>query len=114
MGRLSDGASCSNTATHQITRLSINETIDFLEAQAPRHCVPVPGIAVCSDHQEIGVPIDLPERGAAIFRSLEDEGKLHTALETACRLLGPRCSYQTRQFIAEHKKQIQSLGGKLP
>ncbi len=80
--------------------------MDFLEAQEARSCVPMSGMAVCSDDQ-VGTPVALPKRGAALALSSEDFGNLKMELETACRELGPSCSYNVKITIGK----LQNLVG---
>lgn len=98
-GKLSAGAICSRLTTSETNDLSFRELIDLLEAQSERTCVPVPGFPVCADDQSIGVAVKLPARGASVIISSKDFEVFITELQTACRELGSKCSYETRQVL---------------
>jgi hypothetical protein len=92
-GKMAGGAVCAETETNVQTQLDLDELIDLLEPQEARTCVPVPGMSVCASRQ-VGTPVALPKRGAALIISADDFAKIKTALEQACRELGNSCSYQ--------------------
>lgn len=100
-GQLSAGGIWAETQTLATGDLSFDELLDFIEPQAERVCVPVPGFPICQDDQTHGVTVHLPARGGAVMQSSEDYGKQKTALEEACRELGSRCSYEVQQAIAQ-------------
>jgi len=115
-GQVSDGASCESTRPgHPVSRLSVREFVDYLEAQAARNCVPVghwdektptlwvQDLAVCADDQTKGTLAQLPKRAAAVCRAFSEDAALKLALEEACRLLGPRCSYGLRAALKGFK-----------
>jgi hypothetical protein len=89
-GKLLAGAICSHTLTSETFDLTFDELVDMLEAQPER-----------PDPKNSGVV--LPARGAAIIMSDEDFGEFKTELESACRMLGRRCSYATRQMLQRLK-----------
>lgn len=91
---MSAGAIWAETNTPKTGDLSLSELIDFIEPQSERECVPVPGFSVCADDQSHGEKVKLPARAGAVMRSAEDEMKLHTAVEQACRDLGNHCKYE--------------------
>lgn len=49
------------------------------------------------------------ERGGALCQSSEDWNKQKTALEEACRELGPRCRYEIRQVLESMRRVPQSV-----
>lgn len=59
--------------------MTLEEYIEFLEAQpeTPEH----------------------PAKAAAVCMSAIDFGNMKTELETACRMLGNRCSYAVRRML---------------
>lgn len=93
------GSDCANDQTSEITSLSYRETIDFLEAQPERTCVPIKGMSVCADNQS-GTPVKLPARPGADFESDDDFTAAKTELEQACAELKDRCSPETRARLA--------------
>jgi hypothetical protein len=74
-GVMSAGAICATTITHETSDMTLDEFLDFLEPQ------------------------ESTGKGAAICQSAEDWNKMKTALETACRMLGKRCSYEMKKAI---------------
>jgi hypothetical protein len=85
-GTLSGGMDCANTQTGETSSLTLEETIEFLEPQLERHDPDHPGKT-------------LPARAGAVCQSAEDESKIKTALEQACRELGRRCSPEIRSAL---------------
>lgn len=67
LSTLADGASCAETLTGKETEMTIDEYIIFLE------------------------PNEEEARAGAVCMSAFDFKQYKTALELACRLLGPRC-----------------------
>jgi hypothetical protein len=99
-GSLLHGAICAESLTGFRSDLTWREYNDMLEPQPERECVPVPGTTICAEQPPAdGVPVQLPERGGAICRSTDDENKIKTALEQACRKLGPACTYEVHLTI---------------
>jgi hypothetical protein len=86
-GVISAGGICAETLTSRTSDLTMDEFLDFLEAQPER---PDP-----KDPSK-----KLPAHGAAVCQSSEDWNKQKTALEQACRELGKRCSYEIRRALA--------------
>lgn len=72
-GQLRAGMVCADTHSGATYDMSFDETLTFLE------------------------PTDT--RGGALCQSADDWNKLKTALEKACRELGPRCTYEMKQAI---------------
>lgn len=72
-GVLADGAICATSISHETSELTLDEFILFLEPTEAR--------------------------GGAICQSAEDWGRLKTALEKACRLLGNRCTPELHEFL---------------
>lgn len=102
-GVFSAGGFCAETLTNKVRDLSMNEYLDFLEAQSER---PDP------DHEgQI-----LPARAGAICQSTDDWNAQKTALEMACRVLGKHCTYELRQTIqvmqlmSENAKRLVTPG----
>lgn len=100
-GKLDAGMIWADTQGAGDGDLDLDETIDFLEPQPERECVPVPKTTICT--RLAPTPerpaVKLPERAGAVCRSTEDAKKLKVALEQACRDLGRRCSYEVKQAI---------------
>jgi hypothetical protein len=99
----SDGSFCSHLISATSINLTLNETLDFLNAQPQRFCVPVLGMPICADDQLQGTQVMMSARGAAIFMSDQDWNTMKTELEEACRELGSSCSYATQSMIARFK-----------
>jgi hypothetical protein len=91
--QVSQGAICSHLISTSTSVLTFAETIDFLEAQPVRSCVPVPGMTVCADDQTTGTPLSIPARGAAIIISSADWEVLSTEIQQMCREMGKSCTY---------------------
>lgn len=89
-GKLSHGGIWAETQTPLTGDLTMDEFLDFLEAQDAR---PDP-----KDPTKV-----LPAHGAAVCLTSDDFDKLQTALGQACRELGKRCS-------KEVQAEIQKLG----
>lgn len=106
-GDLSSGGLVTHLTDSNTAILSFTETLDFLDAQVDRSCVPVPGLPVCADTQ-IGNPITLSARGAAIALSSADFQILITEIETMCRQAGSSCTYQTQAIIAAMKRHLHA------
>lgn len=98
-GDIRAGGLCSHLIGSDTNDLTFQEMLDFLTPQKARHCVPVPGMTVCSEDQSKGAPVDLPARGAAIVISSADAYTMLTEVAVMCRMLGKRCSYATKQVI---------------
>lgn len=84
-GDVSSGATCTHLISSDHSFLTFDEFLDFLSArpESPDHTIPAKGAAMCM--------------------SANDWGKMKLELETACRLLGKKCSY-------ELSKTIENLG----
>lgn len=95
-GHLFVGLDCAETNTGRISALSYLETIDFLEPQHERECVPVPGFNVCADNQDQGLKVKLPARAGAVMESDADFTAQKNAFEKACVELGNRCTPEMR------------------
>ena len=109
-GLVSNGALFSHTLTGATGTLSFDEFIDFLEAQAARSCVPVPGLPeVCLDDQSSGVPVKLPARGGAICMSATDWATEIQELEQACRELGNHCKPATAAALSRISASVKQL-----
>jgi len=109
--QLSRGGIWAETNTSATGDLTFSEMIDFIEPQAERTCVPVPGFPVCADDQTQGTPVTLPARSGAIMQSTDDWGKNKTALEQLCRQAGSSCSYEAVQSATQ---KIAKLGKAKP
>lgn len=72
-GSLLRGAVCAESLTGKTRNMTWAEFQDMLEPTA--------------------------ERAGAICRTVEDDAKIKTALEQACRMLGRRCSYEALRAI---------------
>lgn len=95
-GLVTLGGICGETQTSKTWDLTFEEFIYFLEAQA--------------EHPDPNEPTHtVPAKGAAMCQSSEDYQKQKTALETACRLLGPRCSYEIKKQIKTMQANIDRL-----
>lgn len=70
-GVMTAGAICAETISGKTSEMDFNQLIDFLEPQQN------------------------PKRAGAVFMSSEDFNKVKTALEEACRELGPKCGFQS-------------------
>jgi hypothetical protein len=101
-GKLSTGMNCADTETPSTYQLDFRETVDFLEPQPERTCVPkFQGMNVCASDQTHGALAVLPKRSGAIMQSADDYAKRKSALEEACRVLGNRCSPEIQQALAQ-------------
>lgn len=108
-GKLSIGQICTHSLNSDETTLTSAEAFDFLEAQPERTCVPVPGFNVCSHDQTTGAPVDLPARGAAIAQSALDYAMETGELETACRLLGSKCTVALQTMVARRQVLLRKM-----
>lgn len=100
-GVLAGGARCKDSLSSNGVDLTFYEYLDFLESQVERECVPVPGMNVCAEFPKSeSQKVLLPQRGSAVCYSADDYKTLKTSLETACRKLGWRCSYEIRDAIS--------------
>lgn len=95
-GVLNAGMICAESLTDHTSDMTLSQAIDFLEPQAERPDPENPGKT-------------LPARAGAICRSADDESKLKTALEEACRELGSRCSYEIQQTILSIANQTKAV-----
>lgn len=86
LGKLSDGASCVSSQGGVVRDLTLDEYLDFL--------TPQPELVDPKDPSK-----KPPARAGAICESASDWNKKKIALEQACRSLGSRCNYETRQAI---------------
>jgi hypothetical protein len=104
LGLLSDGTTtCSHTNTTAQSSFSLDygETIDLLEAQPARTCVPAGdgSLSVCATDQSMGTPVDMQARaGAVIIESTQYAANM-IALESMCRDLQKYCTYQMVTFL---------------
>lgn len=98
-GALNWGMMCGHTNTNRPFNLTLKETIDLLEPQFARKCVPAhPGLNVCKENPSPSeTPIDLPARGGAIVTPAADYNGRKTALEILCRKEGKNCEFETVQ-----------------
>jgi len=80
--------------------MNLDEFIDFLEPQEERPDPKNPGKT-------------LPARGAALCQSASDWNKMKTDLETACKMLGNRCTYEIVEMIETLKSSIDGLQTKV-
>lgn len=88
-GLISLGSTCANTVGTSITnQLSVNQTLDMLEARPATQ--------------------DLPAHPPGVFQSADDYGEETTELEVACRLLGNNCSYALQTTVSNHKKILKA------
>ncbi len=78
-GEMDNGALCAKSNGQPCPDLSFDEFLDFLEPAEATETAPARAGAVCV--------------------SFEDDQKQKTALEQACRSLGNRCSFETKQMI---------------
>lgn len=100
-GTFEAGAICGHMRAGDTCDLSLDEMLDFMQAQPnARLCVTKCGLPVCADDQTVGKAVNLAPRGAAIAMSSLDWGGLKTDLETACRVLGDKCSYEVKKAIS--------------
>lgn len=94
-GEISLGSTCANTVGASVTtQLTIDQTLDLLEAR--------PALD------------QLPAHAPAVFQSAADYGEETIELETACRLLGNSCSYALQSTVKNHKKVLQAVKALIP
>ena len=72
-GVVSNGAICTHTLNEKEELMTMDQFLDFLSANA--------------------------QKPAALCLSAEDAGAMKDALETACRLLGKKCTYEVEKTI---------------
>lgn len=89
-GTLSAGAICAHTLTSETNDLSMDEFLDFLEAEPER---PDPN----------NPSQTLPAHGAALCMSPADWNLMKTELEQACREMGTRCTLAVQKLIVQLK-----------
>jgi hypothetical protein len=82
-GVISAGANCAWTLSEQTEEMTLDQFIEFLE------------------------PNDT--RGGAICQSSDDWNKMKTALEQACKKLGPNCSYEVQQELEASARRVFSV-----
>lgn len=87
-GEMSAGAICAETLTPSTFDLTLAEFLDMLE--------PVPDVVDPTDPSKVLVP----GRAGAMVMTADDWLKNKTALESACRELGSKCSYEVQHAIA--------------
>ena len=85
-GTLLAGGICAHTLTSQTEDLSMDDFLNFLEAEPEK---PDPNDASKT----------IPAHAAAICMSAEDWNTMKTELELACRQMGSHCSYATKLLI---------------
>lgn len=107
-GDLSYGANCAHLTSSETNILTLDETLDLLNPQEARKCVPVPGYNVCQDDQTVGEKKDLPARGGAVMIPADDFSLIDTELREACRELGSRCSYATQEVLKKLETDSRS------
>lgn len=88
-GVMAAGMDCAHTRTDETRSMTLDQTLEFLE---PR----------------IGSK-GSPERAGAMCMSADDYTKQKTDLESICRMLGDRCSYEVKQAIAEADRRLTAL-----
>ena len=96
-GDITAGSICAHTNIEKPISLTFKETLEMLQAQQARHCIPVDGLNVCKEDQSTGTAIDLPARGSAIFVQPDDDSEKKIELETLCRMAGKSCKYEVIQ-----------------
>ena len=107
-GDLQNGGLVTHLTDLSSSTTSFAETLDFIQAQPDRKCVPVKGLPICADNQNAGIAVDLPARGAAIMMSDADFESISVELQTMCRIMGKNCTYQTQALIAGMKQTLQA------
>jgi hypothetical protein len=85
-GTMSAGSICADTLRPNTYDMTLEETIEFLEAQPERPDPTNPNNK-------------LPARGAAIFMSADDWNRMKTALDEACRELGSHCTPEIENAV---------------
>jgi hypothetical protein len=93
-GVLSAGGDCAETLSDTTSSLALDQWIEFLEPQAER---------VLPDGKII------PARGAALCMASGDFGKLKTAMEQACKLLGAKCQKEVTKNINDINVKVEKL-----
>lgn len=94
-GILRAGMNCANTLSKETRELTLDETIDFLEAK--------------EEIKDENGKVIQEERGAALVMSASDFNKIKTGLEVACKMLKNACTYEVQQQIASMKENIESI-----
>lgn len=83
-GVISLGSTCANTiGPIVIEQKTVTETLELLEAR--------------------------PDHPPAVYQSAQDYGEETVELETACRILGDKCSYALQSTIKNRKKILKAL-----
>ncbi len=95
-GVMAAGADCNHTLQEKPRSMNLDEFIEFLEPQA-KVIDPNTGQVI------------KPARGPALCQSSDDWNKMKTALEQACKKLGPWCSYEIKTYIQRASKNLASL-----
>lgn len=88
-GILAAGMDCAHTRSDDVRSMNLDQAIEFLEPQEAKN--------------------GKPERAGAICFSADDVSKQKTDLETICRLLGDRCSYEVKQEIQKAATRMENL-----
>lgn len=83
-GTLSAGGICAHNISTATEDLTFDEFLDFLSA------TPATDTA--------------PEKGAAVCYSQNDDAKMKVVIETMCRMLGNKCSYEKVMEAARDAK----------
>lgn len=85
-GVVSAGAVCTTSNTGKDRDMSMDEFLDWLAPLPPQG--------------------DLDGRSGAMCMSADDWSQLKTYVESSCRLMGSRCTYEMRRLIARMSPQI--------
>lgn len=92
-GILAAGMDCANSLKPDTREMNLDETIAWLE----------PAAAVIDSNGKVVVPA----KGSAICQSSNDFTNNKTTLETACRMLGKKCSYELQQVISKMDETVK-------
>lgn len=82
-GSISLGSTCAETVTSKPSQLSMDQTLEMIEAQ--------------------------PNHPPAVFQSAADYGEETTELEVACRILGNDCTYELQNTIKTRKALLEKM-----
>lgn len=96
-GDLSNGATGADTINENTCQLTVDQTLDTLEARPSPLPDPCHSGAVIQAHP------------AAVFQSAADYGTETVELDQACRDLGNDCSYALQQTIKRRKMFLTNL-----
>lgn len=94
-GIVQAGMDCAMTNTGEISEMTFEEMVEWLEPQ-PERVDPVTGKT-------------LPARAGAVCRSDDDFTRQKIALEQACELLKSRCTPELKAAIARNAGNVENL-----